>query len=112
MFVRLQTAHRVVAQVLDPADEMRDLARDPRDVPLGLDHVEPGPREGARRVRRRRVVDLVQVAVVRRPPAVSRLRCKLEGDGYYKLSLDLGRRFCTFLVFNRMVQPTILLERS
>ena len=78
MFDRLQTAHRVVAQVLDPADEMRDLARDTRDVPLGLDHVEPGPREGARRVRRRRVVDLVQVAVVRRPPAVSRLRCKLE----------------------------------
>ena len=66
-------AHRVVAQVLDPADEVRDLSRDPRHVPLGLGHVEPRPREGASGVRGRRVVDLVQVAAVRRPPTVRRL---------------------------------------
>ena len=63
----------MVSQVLDPADEVRDLARDPGDVPLGLGHVEPRPRERAGRVRGRRVVDLVQVAVVRRPPSVCRL---------------------------------------
>ena len=64
----------MVSQVLDPADEVRDLARDPGDVPLGLGHVEPRPREGARRVRRRAVVQLVQVPAVRRPPTVRRLR--------------------------------------
>ena len=67
-------AHRVVAQVLDPADEVGGLAGDAGDLPLCLGHVEPRPREGARRVRRRAVVQLVQVAAVRRPPTVRRLR--------------------------------------
>ena len=73
--MRLHITHRMVAQVLDPADEVRDLARDPSDVPLVLGHVEPRPREGTGGIRGRRVVDLVQVAVVRRPPAVRRLGC-------------------------------------
>ena len=64
----------MVAQVLDPADEVGGLAGDAGDLPLCLGHVEPRPREGARRVRRRAVVQLVQVAAVRRPPTVRRLR--------------------------------------
>ena len=66
-------SHRLVPEVLDRAHEVCDLschARDLDNAPRGHAHVEPRPGEGARRVGRRAVVDLVEV--VPRTPLVGR----------------------------------------